>query len=109
MLTAAIDEQTHLLRDTIAFVHWARTTAASGDPRPHRARRRRVRARLRRLAHAVAGKFPYLWHRALSWNDKIVVPTETGLSVITVGDKLDEQHHEFASPATQKTRPPSRR
>ncbi len=97
ILAQAIDEQTHLTRDHVVFVHWAPDDRGTWRPRLVVKRddggfdfvssTSRVR---------IAGKHPYLWHRALSWGDVIVVPTESGLSILKPGDTIEEIHHAFA-------------
>ena len=38
----------------------------------------------------------YRWDRALDWNEQVIVPTDTGVSVMRLEPEVTEQHHDFA-------------
>ncbi len=99
VLAAAPDEQTHLTRERVLYVHWAPDDRGRWQPqlicRDENGQTQLVTRAARR---PVPGKHPYLWHRAMSWNDRIIVPTETGISILTPGKEFAEAHHEFARP-----------
>ena len=52
--------------------------------------------------------YEYLWDRAFSWNDVIVAPTRTGVSIIRPDRRPMELHHEFKldRPADSALSPP---
>jgi hypothetical protein len=85
VLKRAKDEQVHVLRDRVSFVHWR--VGKGGDVQPHV------------VVPADGGGFglmfpkghvtplpdrPYAFSRAFAWNDRIVVPTAHGVSVLTL-------------------------
>ncbi|MGB7160185.1 MAG: hypothetical protein WBD40_19110 [Tepidisphaeraceae bacterium] len=106
VLAKAIDEQTHLTRDPVLFVHWAPDERGKYHPRLV-CRRDGGGDASTAPAGAdfvsptsrtpIPGKHVYLWHRAFSWGDRFVVPTESGISILAPGDPVTEIHHEFAT------------
>src|SRR5262249_34694694 len=40
----------------------------------------------------------YRWEQAISWNEKVVVPTAHGVSVFRFGTQISEDYHELATP-----------
>jgi hypothetical protein len=120
VLAAAVapTEQTHLTRDHIAFIHWSPDDRGRWRPRMVS---RRADGSIELVSAdsrvPIGGKHAYLWHRALSWGNAIVVPTESGLSIFKPienpnaksddkpSDQLEEVHHAFASPETSNEPP----
>ena len=91
--------QVHVLRDTVRFAHWnpgehawtpylVCERADGGLEVVSHARRRPIAARRR-----------YDWSRASSWNDKIVVPSEAGVSVFRFEPELTEDYRQLIDPA----------
>ncbi|MGH7213368.1 MAG: hypothetical protein ACREIT_01105 [Tepidisphaeraceae bacterium] len=85
LLRDAAKEQTHVVRDTILFVHWSTNDEGAwqptvvrrvGDPRLE------VVGATWRISLDDVG---YDWAHAFSWNGQIVVPTSQGAEVIGVG------------------------
>jgi hypothetical protein len=106
MLPDAIDEQTHLLRDVVAFVHWAPDERGKWHPQVVAQRDDGTFELVSPTSRvAIPGKQTYLWPRAFSWGQKIVVPTESGISLLTPGDTIEEIHHEFATAPDSKDPP----
>ncbi len=108
MLEQAIDEQTHLVRDLIAFVHWAPDDRGKWRPRIIA---KRDDGGFEIISPAgripITGNHPYIWRRAMSWGNAIVVPTESGVSILTPGEKIEEVHHAFTPPNEPSSEPSS--
>jgi hypothetical protein len=107
-LETAVEDQTHLTRDPVLFVHWAPDDRGKWKPRmvtPREGEQGAFDLVSTTSRTRLPGKHPYLWHRAFSWNDMIVVPTASGVSILTPGDKIGEIHHEFAMPPDAKDPP----
>jgi hypothetical protein len=93
---ATADTQTHVLRDRVVFVQWVATQA--GNPVPYL-----VCAAPDGGYEVVSseGRKPlparrdYRWDRAFIWDDKIVVPTSTGVSVLQFRPELTESHRDL--------------
>ncbi|HEV2293047.1 MAG TPA: hypothetical protein VGR35_04275 [Tepidisphaeraceae bacterium] len=106
VLDNAIDEQTHLVRDHVAFVHWAPDDRGKWRPRIVAQRDDGGYELISPAGRIpVTGEHRYLWHRALSWGNAIVVPTQGGISVLTPGGTIEELHHAFALPMSPSTAP----
>jgi hypothetical protein len=102
VLKAATTQLTHVTRERVVFVH--RWPDEKGVWQPFL---------IVKNSHAdgveliqVGGRQPlgstrnYDWERAFSWNEVIVVPTETGISIIRPDRRPLELHHEFQVEAT---------
>jgi hypothetical protein len=102
---ATADAQTHVLRDRVVFVQWIATQA--GNPMPYL-----VCAASGGGYEVVSseGRKPlpahrdYRWERAFVWDDKVVVPTATGIAVLQFRPELKESYRDLiASPSTAPT------
>ena len=109
ILPKANDEQTHMTRDAVVFVHWAPDERNKWHPRPVCRRDDGSFELVSPTSRTpIPTTQPYLWHRAFSWGQKIVVPTESGISLLTPGEKITELHHAFTrGPTTQPSDPPA--
>ena len=99
---ATPDAQTHVLRERVEFVDWL--TNQGGNPVPYL------------ICKNAAGSFDlvsvdgrkplpnrrdYRWDRAFPWEDRVVVPSRTGISVFEFRPELKESYRDLASgPAT---------
>lgn len=92
------DDSVHVVRDRVVFVHWQSGT--SDVPLPcvvcgsaHGAFE---------IVTAAQGRRPLPtgwnchWPAAFSWEDRIVAPTDSGVSIFQIGDTIIESHHEFS-------------
>lgn len=103
------DTQAHVVREQVMFVHWM---PVDNGPWPSYLICRRqgggdevVSASGR---FALSPKRDYRWDRAISWNKRIVVPTDSGVDVISLEPRLIESYVDLAgSPTTSQpsTRP----
>lgn len=103
----AADPQTHVLRDNVVFVHWS--AAPSGNIVPTlicRGNDGSFEAVTEDRRFAVPPQQGYRWDRAFSWNDRVVVPTASGISVLQLRPQIREWHRELLAGAT--TRPTTR-
>lgn len=100
IIVHAHQEQTHLLRDEVVHVHWRVDEKGTWNPllicRREDGAYDAVDAASRRPLPA---KQSYHWERAMSWNDRIVVPTDTGISIFNFEPELTELHHELLDSA----------
>lgn len=108
VLKSATTQPTHVIRERVAFVH--RWPDVRGIWQPYL-----VVADGETGGYALVqagGRQPlgsahrYDWSRAFSWNDVIVVPTETGVSIIRPDRRPLELHHEFKLGAKGPKSPP---
>jgi hypothetical protein len=104
---ATADAQTHVLRDRVAFVVWFSTQ--SGNPMPYL-----VCAASDGGYEVVSGEgrkpLPahrdYRWDRAFVWDDKVIVPTATGIALLQFRPELKESYRDLiASPSAAPTTP----
>ena len=93
----APDPQAHVLRERVAFVHWM--PAESGPWQPYVVCRTSGGYEVisAQGAQAIPGKRDYLWNHAFSWNEKVVVPSRTGVSVFQFAPKLNESYEELGA------------
>jgi hypothetical protein len=93
---ATADSQTHVLRDRVVFVQWVNTQA--GNPMPYLVCAASdggyevVSAEDRKPLPA---RRDYRWGRAFVWDDKIVVPTGTGISILQFRPELKEAYRDL--------------
>lgn len=97
-LRSPLDPPEHVIRDLPVFAHWwindgdwaaavvTRGSAPSGSGRAFEVITTRQREPL--LVDR-----PFQWDRAFSWDGKIVVPTDVGISVIEVQPHMREFYH----------------
>ncbi len=96
-------EQTHLVRERVAFVHWFL------DRRGH------VQARVvvksdkgfdwidAGAQRAVEPKRAYRWDRALAWNDRVIVPSDRGVSIFDFSNAAPREiYHELIDAKTSQ-------
>lgn len=87
------DPQSHVVNERVAFVHWM--PADKGPWQPYLV----CRAGDGYEVVWPDGRQPlpsrrqYLWDRAFSWNEKVVVPTRTGISIFQFQPKITESYH----------------
>jgi hypothetical protein len=98
ILRKAAEEQTHVVGEEVLFVHWAASESGQWSPnlivRSPEGEVQWVSAGRRTLIPAGA----YRWDRASSWNDQIIVPTATGVSILSHDGKVE--HVELVKAAT---------
>ncbi len=99
VLKDAQQRSTHVLRENVAFVH--RWPDESGVWQPQLVCRKpaggyEIVTRTTRQDLPTARAFE--WHRAFSWNDAIVVPSDRGISIIRPDRRPMELDHEFIPP-----------
>lgn len=105
---ATADAQTHVLRDRVVFVQWVNTQA--GNPMPYAVCAASdggyevVSAEERRPLPA---RRDYRWDRAFVWDDKVVVPTGTGASILQFRPELKEAYRDLiATPSSMPSTAP---
>lgn len=102
---ATADAQAHVLRERVAFVDWL--TDASGNPIPYLVCKTADGA-LELISTDLHKPLPnrrdYRWDRAFPWDDKVVVPTRTGISVFEFRPEIKESYRELVPVATVKPR-----
>lgn len=89
VLRKASEEQTHVVGENVLFVHWSATESGQWAPNlivksPEGETQWVTAARRTPLPNAA-----YRWDHALSWNDQIIVPTSTGISILNRDGKSD--------------------
>jgi hypothetical protein len=100
VLTDAMDPtqdlQVHVTRERVVFVHWM--PSDSGPWVPYL-----ICPDASGGFEAVSGKgrqpLPrkdYRWNHAMSWNDTIIVPCQSGVSILRLKPKVIESYHELA-------------
>ena len=82
MLVKAADEQTHALRETVAYIHWAPDIAGTWHPQVVATRDDGGFDLISPTRRIDLGRRRYDWRRAYSWNSAMVVPTANGAAVI---------------------------
>lgn len=111
---AAADTQAHVVRERVAFVDWL--TNSGGTPIPYLVCKA---ADDSFELISTDGRKPlpnhrdYQWNRAFPWDDKVVVPTNTGISVFEFRPEVKESYRDLMSgpttaPATAPSTLPSR-
>ncbi len=121
ILKTAVKEQTHLVRDHIAFVHWFVNEDHKWEPAlvvdagdgayqwvDTTARRKIGRnasathSATQPVQKSTTSSYTYRWDRAQTWGEnRIVVPTDRGISIFTVGtEQPAENNFELAPNAT---------
>lgn len=106
---AAADSQAHVLRERVAFVDWL--TNSSGNAIPYLICMTRDGSF---ELVSIDGRKPlpnrrdYRWDRAFPWDDKVVVPTGTGVSVFEFRPEIKESYRDLMPiPLTPPTTAPS--
>lgn len=92
----AADPQTHVLRERVAFVHWMPDD--SGTWLPYVVCKTGDGYEVISAEHGtqpIPRDRDYRWDRAFSWNEKVVVPSGTGISVFTFSPTVTESYHEL--------------
>ena len=110
---ASADTQTHVLRERVAFVDWLANQG--GAPLPHLVCKSGGGAF---ELVSVEGRKPlpnrrdYQWDRAFLWDDQVLVPSRTGISVFEFRPELKESYRELmpgptSAPATSPADEPA--
>ena len=100
------ESDTYVVRDRVAFVHWMPTENGNWPPYlvcPTPGGGYEVIS----TAHGrqpLPPRQDYHWEHAISWNEKVVVPTSHGVSVLRLGPQIVESYHELA-PVNAATAP----
>jgi hypothetical protein len=98
VLRKANEEQTHVVGENVLFVHWSGSESGQWAPnlivRSPEGETQWVSAGRRTPIPAA----DYRWDHAKSWNDQIIVPTTTGVSILSRDGKSD--HVELVKAAT---------
>lgn len=103
---ASADMQTHVLRERVAFVDWLTNQGDAAVPylicKSGENSFELVSPGGRK---ALPNRRDYQWGRAFVWDDRVVVPSRTGISVIEIRPELKEFYRELlpgstAAPAT---------
>ena len=101
MLRTAGDDAEHVLPEKVDFVHWGEGYPTLVVETPGGWDLVSVAGR-----SALPWRRPYQWDRAQSFGSRIVVPTDTGVSVITPGRRPKEDYHALLDPpVAPSTRP----
>jgi hypothetical protein len=90
------DLQVHVTRERVSFVHWVPTESGSWIPYlicPDSGGEFE--------AVSTKGRQPlprknYRWNHAMSWNGSIIVPCQSGVSILRLQPKISESYHELA-------------
>jgi len=105
----APDSQTHVLRERVEFVDWL--TDHGGNPVPYLVCKtggdsfELVSVEGRK---ALPKRREYRWDRAFPWDDKVVVPSRTGISVFAFQPELKESYRDLLpGPTTFPSTSPS--
>lgn len=104
------DSQVHIVHEEAAFVHWMADNEGNWSPylvcRGGPTGYELVWAEGRR-------PFPtarvFLWDRAFSWDDKIVVPIRSGLCVIEITPQIKESYYDLTHSSGGTSAPATRR
>ncbi|HEX8522625.1 MAG TPA: hypothetical protein VF669_10245, partial [Tepidisphaeraceae bacterium] len=108
VIQSAVDKQTHLTREHLLFVHWHVNEKNKFEPtlisRAESGAIEIVTPKSRTRLHSTTqpstqpAPADYDFTRAQSWTeDKIIVPTSRGLSIITLHPELSESHHDLVA------------
>lgn len=90
------DLDSHLVRERVVFVHWLPKDDGGWAPWVIcRTPGGQTLSSLARGTEKLPGGHVYHWERAISWNEKIVAPTDGGVAVITLRPALSVQYHEL--------------
>jgi hypothetical protein len=96
----------HVVTDLVAFVHWQLTDSGKWIAS---AIRKNPDGGFELVQTSHSTPLPtnrhWLWDRAVAWDDKIVVPTDRGVSVFTVGDPARESFQSLADDAPNLSTP----
>jgi hypothetical protein len=90
------DVQVHVTRERVVFVHWMPSDKGPWQPWL-------ICSKADQTFEAVsaAGRVPlprqdYRWDKAMSWNENVVAPCATGVSILQLGPHVTESFHELA-------------
>lgn len=91
------DGQSHVLRERVVFVHWMPTDSGAFLPylvcADDRGRLEVVSASGRKPLPADRN---FDWSRAFSWNEKVVAPSRSGISVFHFHAEISESYHDLS-------------
>ncbi len=97
-LSQAGYEQTHVVAERVAYVRWLADTW--GTVRPHVITAAPDGGFIHIAPSGVRSRLPrddYLWTYAMDWQDAVVVPTPSGVSVLRFTGNDREHHFDFAA------------
>lgn len=100
VLKHANDRSTHVTKEHVVFVH--RYPDASGVWQPQLVCKKAdggYEIVTLTTRQNIAGSYNYRWDAAFSWNDRIVVPTDRGLSILQPSRLPFEVYHELVPAA----------
>lgn len=104
------DSQAHVLREEVAFVHWLADNAGNWSPylicRAGPTGYELVWSDGRR---PLATARDFVWDRAFSWDDKIVVPSRGGVCLIEITPKIKESYYDLSDSFGATSAPATRR
>ncbi|HET6251788.1 MAG TPA: hypothetical protein VFE47_29150, partial [Tepidisphaeraceae bacterium] len=96
------DIDVHVLRQRPVFVHWM--PIENGVWPPFLVCRTKTGYEVISAAYGhqpLPGHGDYHWQNAMSWNDKVIVPTTHGISVFRFGPQITESHHDLLGPGAK--------
>jgi hypothetical protein len=119
-LKTAANDQCHLIRDRVLFVYWFVNDDHKWEPAlivdagdgtyqfVDSTSRRKIgrnapttHSTTQPHQHSTTSSYNYRWDRAQTWNENhIVVPTDRGISIFTIGEQITESNYELAPQAT---------
>jgi len=103
------DTEAHVLREQVAFVHWMPVDGGTWLPyvvcRGGLTGCELVWAEGRRPLPTARD---FYWDRAFSWDDKLVVPSRTGISLFDVRPQVNESYFDLIAPGGGTTAPATR-
>ncbi|WP_428936994.1 hypothetical protein [Fontivita pretiosa] len=102
VLNSAAEKLDHVTRERVVYVH--RWPDEQGTWQPQLVVRKPSGEGFELVSRAgrqeIGNTYAYHWHRAFSWNDAIVVPSDRGVSILRPDRRPMELYHEFV-PADQ--------
>jgi hypothetical protein len=90
------DPSEHIIPDTPVFVHWWINDTGDWSAAVVTARPGGFDLITSKDRQPLAGNRPYRWAAAFSWQDKIVVPTDVGVSIFDITPTIQEHYHALA-------------
>lgn len=101
----APDPQTHVLRERVVYVHWMPTDAGNWVPYLICRTGPQEYEEIWPAGRKPLPSRPYRWEHAFSWNQDVVVPSSTGVSVLRLGSDIKESYHDLIGDGAAATRP----
>ena len=102
------DSQSHVLHDRVAYVHWMPRDSGIWFPylvcQGSKGSGYELVSEKDRKPLPVQREFD--WDRAFSWNEDVVVPSRTGISIFRFGPEIKESFQRFVPDSTADAGPP---